>query len=195
MTKLHASIPPLTNRRAVLLVITAYLLSSLLTVSSFELPSASPQHYSASQTTNPVSGDAVNSKTNRNYIQRRLFLSQLTLPLLLLEPSIASSIPLESINGETSSSSKPFHSTATGREEYTNSIIASRDTNISPREVYDTISSNYLKSVLEGIKGREGRALDVGAGEKMLFEIDVLEYDIVELYVRHTEFQIYVMEY
>ena len=43
--------------------------------------------------------------------------------------------------------------------------MASRDTNISPREVYDTISSDYLKGVLDLVKGRSPRALDVGAGE------------------------------
>lgn len=40
--------------------------------------------------------------------------------------------------------------------EYTNSITASRDTNISPKEAYDTI----LQYVPKG----EGRALDLGAG-------------------------------
>jgi predicted TPR repeat methyltransferase len=49
-----------------------------------------------------------------------------------------------------------FVSAGFKRAEYTNSITASRDTNISPKEVYDTISR---------IKGREGtRALDLGCG-------------------------------
>jgi hypothetical protein len=37
-----------------------------------------------------------------------------------------------------------FHSAAYGLEEYNNAIVASRDTNVSPREVYDTIASDYL---------------------------------------------------
>jgi hypothetical protein len=53
-----------------------------------------------------------------------------------------------------------------GKEEYTNSITASRDTNISPKEVYDSIQSTYVQFPL--IKAREQnripRAWDVGAG-------------------------------
>ena len=37
-----------------------------------------------------------------------------------------------------------FHSAAYGLEEYNNAMVASRDTNVSPREVYDTIASDYL---------------------------------------------------
>jgi hypothetical protein len=37
-----------------------------------------------------------------------------------------------------------FHSAAYGLEEYNNAIVASRDTNVSPREVYDTIGGDYL---------------------------------------------------
>ena len=49
-----------------------------------------------------------------------------------------------------------FVSAGYNRSEYTNSITASRDTNISPKEVYDTLQK----------VGRAGnnRALDVGAG-------------------------------
>lgn len=48
-----------------------------------------------------------------------------------------------------------FVSSGFSRTEYTNSITASRDTNISPKEVYDT---------LERLRGSGTRALDVGAG-------------------------------
>jgi hypothetical protein len=55
-----------------------------------------------------------------------------------------------------------------GKEEYTNSITASRDTNISPKEVYDSIKSSYLFYPMEQLKknndNREPRAFDVGAG-------------------------------
>lgn len=52
-----------------------------------------------------------------------------------------------------------FVSAAFLKSEYTNSIVASRDTNISPKEVYDSILS--LKA---DTKAGQGRALDVGAG-------------------------------
>ena len=70
-----------------------------------------------------------------------------------------------------------FRSNGYGREEYTNSIVASRDTNISPAEVYETLSKLKLD---EGI-----RALDVGAGagvstqvhcELGYWEIDSLDW-------------------
>ena len=51
-----------------------------------------------------------------------------------------------------------FQTTAYGRQEYTNSITASRDTNLSPAEAYDVIRQKIPQSV----KG--GRAVDVGAG-------------------------------
>ena len=42
----------------------------------------------------------------------------------------------------------PFHSAAYGLEEYTNSIVASRDTNVSPKEVYDTSEFHSCFSML-----------------------------------------------
>lgn len=72
-----------------------------------------------------------------------------------------------------------FKSGAYGIEEYTNTIVASRDTNVSPREVYDTISSEYLRGAASSVmstsmeeegdgrtirRRRSPRALDVGAG-------------------------------
>jgi len=64
---------------------------------------------------------------------------------------------------------RPFVSAAYARKELTNSIVASRDTNISPAEVYETI----LRLKKQGLDGRgskstsdpsTARALDVGAG-------------------------------
>lgn len=52
-----------------------------------------------------------------------------------------------------------FQSGGFGREEYTNSIVASRDTNISPKEVYDTLAKLKTNSTSGNM-----RALDVGAG-------------------------------
>jgi hypothetical protein len=54
----------------------------------------------------------------------------------------------------------PFRSKAFGQEEYTNSITASRDTNLSPAEAYDTIRQH-----IPSFAGKNGgRALDLGAG-------------------------------
>ena len=46
--------------------------------------------------------------------------------------------------------------------EYTNSVIASRDTNISPREAYDTIRDRA--SPRSKAERDAGRVLDLGAG-------------------------------
>jgi len=65
---------------------------------------------------------------------------------------------------------RPFVSAAFTRRELTNSIIASRDTNISPLEVYETIlrlkenSSNSEVITSTGSTISTARALDVGAG-------------------------------
>ena len=76
---------------------------------------------------------------------------------------------ISSLSDET----KPFHSAAYTLKEYTNSIVASRDTNISPKEVYDTISSNYLQEAYDAaIKSNSTpKALDVGAGAGVSTEV------------------------
>mmetsp|Transcript_5359 Transcript_5359/g.8798 ORF Transcript_5359/g.8798 Transcript_5359/m.8798 type:complete len:282 (-) Transcript_5359:34-879(-) len=56
-----------------------------------------------------------------------------------------------------------FRSGGFGREEYTNSIVASRDTNISPKEVYDTLAK-LKKTDNTDVGKQQLRALDVGAG-------------------------------
>ena len=82
-----------------------------------------------------------------------------------------------------------FHSAGYGMEEYTNSIVASRDTNISPKEVYDTIA--YLKEVYNAAIKERGnnnntplRALDVGCGAgvstEVLFDLGFTEIDAID---------------
>jgi Methyltransferase domain len=52
-----------------------------------------------------------------------------------------------------------FQTTAYGRQEYTNAITASRDTNISPAEAYDVIRQRIPPA-----GSTTARAVDVGAG-------------------------------
>ena len=59
------------------------------------------------------------------------------------------------------SNQRPFVTAAFPKKEYTNSIIASRDTNISPLEVYDTIQSRLRRNRSDKT---DAIALDVGAG-------------------------------
>jgi 2-polyprenyl-3-methyl-5-hydroxy-6-metoxy-1,4-benzoquinol methylase len=55
---------------------------------------------------------------------------------------------------------RPFFSAGFPKKEYTNSIVASRDTNISPLEVYDTLQTRLRQNN----SAKDARALDVGAG-------------------------------
>jgi hypothetical protein len=64
--------------------------------------------------------------------------------------------------GDRRSTVPAFRTRAYGREEYTNSITASRDTNVSPREAYDVMRQRVPVNDRTG--SRERRALDVGAG-------------------------------
>jgi hypothetical protein len=73
---------------------------------------------------------------------------------------ISALIPQSAAIAEEGFGERPFFSNAFPRAELTNSIIASRDTNVSPMEVYDTLRSQLRKSANAG----GGRALDVGAG-------------------------------
>jgi len=66
---------------------------------------------------------------------------------------------------------RPFSSAAFPKKEYTNSIVASRDTNISPLEVYETLQTQLKESSgqQQGSSSSSSpqqprRALDVGAG-------------------------------
>ncbi len=110
------------------------------------------------------------TKTTDNLTRRSL------LPLIFCAPLLPSPAAqaLDAISGDEQTriplqpdtevtSTRPFVSAAYTRKELTNSIVASRDTNISPAEVYETIKR--LKSrELNGSGATNARALDVGAG-------------------------------
>lgn len=111
-------------------------------------------------------------------IERRSFMNKIAAissTITLISPSLPSQHAKadDSYSSTYDDDNKPFHSAAYGVEEYTNSIVASRDTNISPKEVYDTISSDYLMEAFDAAKKERGnsnssgggpRALDVGCG-------------------------------
>lgn len=76
-----------------------------------------------------------------------------------------------------SSSENAFRTSAYGKQEYTNSITASKDTNLSPAEAYDTIRDRIpLK--------KDGIALDLGAGAglstQVLYEAGYTTIDAVD---------------
>lgn len=111
-------------------------------------------------------------------IERRSFMNKIAAissTITLISPSLPSQHAKadDSYSSTYDDDNKPFHSAAYGVEEYTNSIVASRDTNISPKEVYDTISSDYLMEAFDAAMKERGnsnssgggpRALDVGCG-------------------------------
>lgn len=80
-----------------------------------------------------------------------------------------------------------FRSSGFSKQEYTNSITASRDTNISPKEAYDTISSAYIsKQPIEDAlsQNRVPTALDLGAGAgvstQLLYDMGYKDIDAVD---------------
>ena len=76
-----------------------------------------------------------------------------------------------------SSSETKFRTAAYGKQEYTNSITASKDTNLSPAEAYDTIRDRIPLR-------KDGIALDLGAGAglstQVLYEAGYTTIDAVD---------------
>jgi len=109
----------------------------------------------------------------RNFLQSSLLLGTVQIIRRPQEALAAEETTSISSVSPLSDETKPFHSAAYTLKEYTNSIVASRDTNISPKEVYDTISSNYLQEAYDAaIKSNSTpKALDVGAGAGVSTEV------------------------
>ena len=79
-----------------------------------------------------------------------------------------------------SGSPTEFHSGAFGREEYNNAFAASDNTNISPKEAYDTILSRVrpdalattrARALVGGVPSEPLRALDLGCGAGVSTEV------------------------
>jgi hypothetical protein len=79
-------------------------------------------------------------------------------------PTLAITEINDALNDFQSIDVNKFKSAAYGRQEYTNSIVASRDTNLSPAEAYDVIRQHIPKSSDTRRGVRNARAADLGAG-------------------------------
>jgi SAM-dependent methyltransferase len=88
-------------------------------------------------------------------------------------------VAADSSNNKAESDNDAFRTRAVGQEEYTNAITASRDTNISPKEAYDTL----LRKIPRASTTR-ARALDLGAGAglstQLLYQLGYHTIDAVD---------------
>jgi SAM-dependent methyltransferase len=101
-----------------------------------------------------------------------------TTGLGLLWP-IEAVLAVDSNNNKAESDAAAFRTSAVGQEEYTNAITASRDTNISPKEAYDTILGKIPRA-----STTRARALDLGAGAglstQLLYQLGYHTIDAVD---------------
>lgn len=110
------------------------------------------------------------SWTFPNHSRRSFIAATFAAPsAFVLSPDAWSAAPIDPARSGTDDSTGPtssFRTLGYGQEEYTNSITASRDTNISPREAYDVIRERIplAASPSPGPWRRSQRVLDVGAG-------------------------------
>jgi protein-L-isoaspartate O-methyltransferase len=148
----------------------------------------------------------ISTKTTKSTLnlERRALFPMVLAPLLppmaaqALDPGISGdqnevSLQQQQQQQQQPPASRPFVSAAFPKKEYTNSIVASRDTNISPLEVYETILRLKKQGLGDGGSGGSGssgaggtaRALDVGAGAgvstQVIFqELGYLNIDAVD---------------
>lgn len=92
------------------------------------------------------------------------FFGNLAILNTFTSPALADESIRIDVNSQSSPNEEKFISTAYGREEYTNSIVASRDTNISPAEAYDVIRQHIPLASDRRWGDRSIRAADIGAG-------------------------------
>uniref|UniRef100_A0A7S1FLM7 Uncharacterized protein n=1 Tax=Corethron hystrix TaxID=216773 RepID=A0A7S1FLM7_9STRA len=117
--------------------------------------------------------------------RRTCFFGAMATILALPTAECASVTDIANSNGS-SIADIPFRSGGYGLEDYTNAFVASRDTNISPKEAYDSIKSSILFSPLSSARttGRIPRALDLGAGAgvstQFLYEMGYSIIDAVD---------------
>jgi hypothetical protein len=95
-------------------------------------------------------------------------------------------------------SPEAFYTAAFGKQEYTNSIIVSRDTNISPAEVYDSISSSLLQYPLQQAQQQKRipKAWDVGCGAGVSTQVlwNMGYQDIIAIDWSSTAWETFVVE-
>lgn len=153
---------------------------------------------------NPVNDELMELHYSRRHILRRA-VTTLSASLFLATGSMIhpNTVLAEETTIMMNSNTKEerFITGAYGREEYTNSIVASSDTNISPREVYDSIQSQYLRYPLLMLQQQQQeekgskenripnrhylpRALDMGAGAgvstRILWDMGYRQIDAVD---------------
>ena len=132
-------------------------------------------------------------------IRRRSVLSLIfATPLAVLSKTASPVKALDDTLASSSSSSssyidKPFVSAAFPLKEYTNSIVASKDTNISPLEVYETLRTRLTTANITTISTStennttattKRRALDVGCGAgvstQVMWELGYTNIDAID---------------
>lgn len=167
-------------------------LSSIMNAS--KLPKKHVSHLYNSNLYQDEKNDNNNDGDNSSYMQqtrRRVLQAMIVSPSFLFFAPLSSSVQAVATVTETDNSSstdtKKFTSTGFSKQEYTNSITASRDTNISPKEAYDTISSQFISEqpIQDAIRQkRTPKALDLGAGAgvstQLLYDMGYTQIDAVD---------------
>ena len=128
-----------------------------------------------------------NENTSLYHSKRRDFLKTVfyTIPFIANTANTNAQEPEIALDNDLSSNT--FTSSGFSKQEYTNSITASRDTNISPKEAYDTISKDYISDqpIKDALKqNRIPKALDLGAGAgvstQLLYDMGYKDIDAID---------------